>query len=122
MAEERLIDDDKDRKYKIRINENGEEELVIVDTEDEEEELPEYGVVTDEENSNSIEESEELAAQRERQQEIRKNKVLSLSTWESLNLKRATSKARSMRFFRRGTLPNTTANFTICSFWRPRAI
>ena len=29
MAEERLIDDDKDRKYKIRIGENGEEELVI---------------------------------------------------------------------------------------------
>ena len=29
MAEERLIDDDKDRKYKIRIGENGEEELVL---------------------------------------------------------------------------------------------
>ena len=29
MAEERLIDDDKDRKYKIRKNENGEDELVI---------------------------------------------------------------------------------------------
>ena len=29
MAEERLIDDDKDRKYKIRVNEDGEEELII---------------------------------------------------------------------------------------------
>lgn len=29
MAEERLIDDDKDKKYRFRINEKGEEELVI---------------------------------------------------------------------------------------------
>lgn len=40
MAEERLIDDDKDRKYKIRINADGEEELVIDETKDEEEEAP----------------------------------------------------------------------------------
>ena len=48
MAEERLIDDDKDRKYRIRINENGEEELVIIDSDDgeEEEELPVFDVVT----------------------------------------------------------------------------
>lgn len=43
MAEERLIDsdEDKDRKYKIRINEDGEEELIIVggDEEEPEEEL-----------------------------------------------------------------------------------
>ena len=31
MAEERLIDEDKDRKYRLRINEDGEEELVIVE-------------------------------------------------------------------------------------------
>lgn len=33
MAEERLIDndEDKDRKYKIRVNEDGEEELIIID-------------------------------------------------------------------------------------------
>lgn len=37
MAEERLIDDDKDRKYKIIINEKGEEELVIVPSAEEEE-------------------------------------------------------------------------------------
>ena len=29
MAEERLVDDDKDRKYKIRKNADGEDELVI---------------------------------------------------------------------------------------------
>lgn len=38
MAEERLIDEDKDRKYKIRINEDGEEELVLVEQGEEEEE------------------------------------------------------------------------------------
>ena len=44
MAEERLIDVDKDRKYKIRINEDGEEELVIDDRveEPEVEEQPEF--------------------------------------------------------------------------------
>ena len=31
MAEERLIDTDKDKKYRIKINENGEEELVVED-------------------------------------------------------------------------------------------
>ena len=36
MAEERLIDDDKDRKYKIIKNADGEDELVIDDTPDEE--------------------------------------------------------------------------------------
>lgn len=34
MAEERLIDDDKDRKYKIRVNADGEEEVYIDKTED----------------------------------------------------------------------------------------
>ena len=38
MAEERLIDDDKDRKYKIRKNADGEEELIVIDPEDGEEE------------------------------------------------------------------------------------
>lgn len=38
MAEERLIDDDKDRKYKIRKNADGEDELVIDDSPDGEEE------------------------------------------------------------------------------------
>ena len=38
MAEERLIDDDKDKKYRIRVNEDGEEELEIVHGDDEEQE------------------------------------------------------------------------------------
>lgn len=45
MAEERLIDDDKDRKYKIRINADGEEELVIDDSPEEEEtDIPVFAV------------------------------------------------------------------------------
>lgn len=42
MAEERLIDDDKDRKYKIIKNENGEDELVIDESAEVEEELPAF--------------------------------------------------------------------------------
>ena len=65
MAEERLIDDDKDRKYRIRKNENGEEELVIIDDdEQEEEELPVFGVVTEDEESLSEEQLAEKAAER----------------------------------------------------------
>lgn len=46
MAEERFIDDDKDRKYRIRINENGEEELEIIgpDEDGEAEEAYETGL------------------------------------------------------------------------------
>ncbi len=36
MAEERLIDDDKDKKYRIRKNADGEDELYIVSSDDEE--------------------------------------------------------------------------------------
>lgn len=54
MAEERLIDDDKDKKYRIRINENGDEELVIIDDpEEEESDAPLFSVVTDEEQTSS---------------------------------------------------------------------
>ena len=67
MAEERLIDDDKDRKYKIRINEDGEEELVITpdgaDVEEEdivtELEVPEFE--TDDEEA-AVMTPEQLAA------------------------------------------------------------
>ena len=41
MAEERLIDEDKDRKYKIRKNADGEDELVIDAEADVEEEFEE---------------------------------------------------------------------------------
>ncbi len=46
MAEERLIDDDKDRKYKIRKNADGEDELVIDDTQtpDDESDIPVFDI------------------------------------------------------------------------------
>jgi hypothetical protein len=47
MAEERLIDDDlnKDKKYRIRVNEDGEEELYIDETEEEsEDDIPVFEV------------------------------------------------------------------------------
>ena len=74
MAEERLIDDDKDRKYKIRINENGEEELVISPQDGEEEnaeevsfEVPDFD--TDDEEA-AVMTPEQLAArQRQREEE-----------------------------------------------------
>ena len=49
MAEERLIDDDKDRKYKIRINEYGEEELIIDESAEEEaeSEIPVFEIPED---------------------------------------------------------------------------
>ena len=43
MAEERLIDDDKDRKYKIVKNADGEDELVIDGAPDEAESADEVG-------------------------------------------------------------------------------
>lgn len=83
MAEERLIDDDKDRKYKIRINENGEEELVIAPRGEDEEadedaigfEVPEFD--TDDEEA-AIMTPEQLAARqkaREEEEARRKQKV-----------------------------------------------
>lgn len=72
MAEERLIDDDKDRKYKIRINENGEEELIIVpDANGEEEEsvgveVPDF---EDDDEDASVMTPEQLAARRKAQEE-----------------------------------------------------
>ena len=46
MAEERIIDDDKDKKYRIRINEDGEEELEVIDLgmDEEQEEAYETGL------------------------------------------------------------------------------
>jgi len=52
MAEERLIDDDKDRKYKIRKNADGEDELYIDDSAEEDEEviIPVFEVPEEEED------------------------------------------------------------------------
>lgn len=83
MAEERLIDDDKDRKYRIRKNENGEEELVIIDDVEEEEDFPEYGVVTDEDEQLSEEELVLKNAER-RQNMQRKAEELKASAIEKL--------------------------------------
>ncbi len=82
MAEERLIDDDKDRKYKIIKNADGEDELVIDDTSDEEEpeaeldfEVPE--LESDDEEA-AVMTPEQLAArekQREEEEAARQEKL-----------------------------------------------
>ncbi len=73
MAEERLIDDDKDRKYKIRINEDGEEELIIAPQTAAEEaaeidfEVPDFD---DDDEEAAVMTPEQLAArQRQREEE-----------------------------------------------------
>ena len=84
MAEERLIDDDKDRKYKIRINEDGEEELVIDDTPDEDEsDIPVFQIpVYDEDDEDAASLSPQEFAEREKrkkeEQEARESKFSSL--------------------------------------------
>lgn len=82
MAEERLIDDDKDRKYRIRKNENGEEELVIID-DVEEEEFPLYDVVTDGDDGLT---EEQIAEKREerRQNMQRKAEELKVTAVEKM--------------------------------------
>lgn len=78
MAEERLIDDDKDRKYKIIKNENGEEELVILPS-DESEESEEQHLFEVEEPESDDEEgaylSPEEYAEREEQRRMQLEKV-----------------------------------------------
>ncbi len=78
MAEERLIDDDKDRKYKIIKNENGEEELVILPSdgteEDEEQTVFEVGEQLSDDEEAAILSPEEYA-ERERQRKIRLEKA-----------------------------------------------
>lgn len=71
MAEERLIDDDKDRKYKIRKNADGEDELVIDDTPDEEEpEIPVFAVPEfDGDDEEAAVLTPEQLAERQRQRE-----------------------------------------------------
>lgn len=84
MAEERLIDDDKDRKYRLRKNENGEEELVMIDPEEEDEDdLPLYSVITDEDDGFTEEEREEKNAERQ-QSILRKAEELKASAREKL--------------------------------------
>lgn len=82
MAEERLIDDDKDRKYKIRVNADGEEELIIDNSGEEEEEsdIPVFGIpVYEEDDEEAALLTPEQLAERERlkreEQEKRERKL-----------------------------------------------
>ena len=72
MAEERLIDEDKDRKYRIKVNADGEEELVV-DGEEEQSPVEEEVTFEVEELTEDNEEEagmtpEQLAAKREREE------------------------------------------------------
>lgn len=81
MAEERLIDADKDKKYRIKVNENGEEELVVVENEDTEEgAYEEVMFAAPEEPDEDLkgvtpEELEERRKKEEREQAERQEKV-----------------------------------------------
>lgn len=86
MAEERLIDEDKDRKYRIRKNENGEDELVLIDPDEVngEDELPVYSGITDEDDGYTEEEREEKNAERQ-QNILKKAEELKAAAREKLN-------------------------------------
>lgn len=68
MAEERLIDTDKDKKYKIRINEDGEEELYIDESEEDDEPVFEVPLYVDDDGEAADLTPEQLA-ERERLRE-----------------------------------------------------
>lgn len=72
MAEERLIDEDKDKKYRIKVNADGEEELVVNDVDGElpvEEEVTfEVEELTEDNEEEAVMTPEQLAAKREREQ------------------------------------------------------
>lgn len=84
MAEERLFDDDKDKKYKIKVNENGEEELIIdVGGEEEAQEpevtLTDYPEEEDEkERIMTDEQLEELKRREEAEKKEREEKAVIL--------------------------------------------
>ena len=76
MAEERLIDADKDKKYRIKINADGEEELVVDEGVEPVEEVVQEVLFEVEEISEDNEEEavmtpEQLAAKREREERER---------------------------------------------------
>lgn len=87
MAEERLIDDDKDRKYKIRKNADGEDELIIDDTPDEDEtDIPVFAVpeADDDEEAAVLTPEEFAERQRQREEEERLlNEKIALSVAEA---------------------------------------
>ena len=87
MAEERLIDDDKDRKYKIRKNADGEDELIIDDTTDEDEtDIPVFAVPEAEDDEEAAVLTPEEFAERQRQREEEErllNEKIALSVAEA---------------------------------------
>ena len=82
MAEERLIDDDKDRKYKVVKNADGEDELVIDNTPDETESAEELGFEVPELDSDDEEAAimtpEQLAAREKMREEAEAERVKKL--------------------------------------------
>lgn len=101
MAEERLIDTDKDKKYRIKVNENGEEELVVEEgAEDEEAAIEEVmfavpdEVAQGEEGGLTDEELEEKRKREEQERAERQQKVdelLAKAKSESLLYRYATA-------------------------------
>ena len=75
MAEERLIDTDKDKKYRIRKNADGEDELYIDESGDEQEVEEVTFLVEDEGEKSADEDYAEQYAQAEEEREQRKEEV-----------------------------------------------
>ena len=108
MAEERLIDDDKDRKYKIRKNADGEDELYIDDTPDEEDDviMPVFAVpYDDEDDDEAVSLTPEQFAERERikqeEREAREKRLLPSWRTRRKSLQSPTSRARCTPRLRR---------------------
>ena len=84
MAEERLIDEDKDRKYKIRKNADGEDELVIDAEADVEEEFEEVEFEVTESDFDDEEAAvmtpEQLAAREKAREEAEAKRVEELNS------------------------------------------
>ncbi len=83
MAEERLIDDDKDRKYKTRINEDGEEVLVIDNSPEIEEEVEsiefEVPELCEDDEEAAVMTPEQLAARERAKQEAEQQRLDKIS-------------------------------------------
>lgn len=81
MAEERLIDDDKDRRYKIRKNADGEDELYIDDSEEATPEEELFIVPDDEDEEELVMTPEQIEARRIMQEEAEKQRLEKLSEY-----------------------------------------
>ena len=98
MAEERLIDTDKDKKYKIRLNADGEEELVVEGDEEGETRVEEVMFAVDvptEDDEEAVSLTpEQLAERRERKEKERKERAEKVETL----LKKAKSECLLYRY------------------------